>query len=131
MEGRYLQEPTYSPDGESVVFEALDEEADAGTIWRVPAAGGEPVALTGEEDGDCRQPNWSPVDDRIVVQCRPEGEGVYQLVILTADGSEFEELTPLDDDATDASWSPDGGALVDSGAADDGAGLFTPSRRGR
>ena len=112
------------------MFEALEEEADQGTIWTVSADGGEPAEVTTAEDGDCRQPNWSPVDDRIVVQCRPEGEDVFRLVTIAPDGSDLVEVTPLDDDATDASWSPDGERLVYSGAAEGGAGLYAVSADG-
>ncbi len=99
--------PAWSPDGEHIAFttSALVDPYDArtSTLWRVPAAGGEPVKLT---DKSGYQPAWSPSGARIVFW--GEVGGQRDLATVAADGGEATLL--LEDEPLDWSptWSPDG-----------------------
>ena len=114
-------EPSFSPDGEWIVFEAhAFENEEQGSIWKVRPDGSDLTQLTdGPEDGiDDRQPNWSPQGDRIVFQRRPADEDDWDLYVIAPDGGDLEPVTSGPAGDTDASWSPDGQAIVYS--SDDG-----------
>ncbi len=130
-------EPTFSPDGQWIVFQqswdpakaaaqgasasadpaqddAGDDTSEQDSLWKVPRGGGAPVKLV---DGkatktDNRQPNWSPKGDRIVFQRRAANGDSWALWTVNADGSGLRQVTDVPGDHTDPSWSPDGRRLV-------------------
>lgn len=111
-------EPSFSPDGDWVVFEShlLDQE-DNGVIMRTRVDGTEaPQALTRADD-DCRQPNWAPAGDLILYQ-RQAG-GSWDIWVMNADGSDPRQVTDGPGDKTDASFSPDGQWIVYSSDEDE------------
>lgn len=106
-------EPTLSPDGASIAYERAVESDDAiHEIWRIAAAGtpGSATRLTGPATHD-RQPNWSPVGDKILFQSLRDGD--WEIYAMGTDGSGVLNVTasPETED-TDASWSPDGQWIV-------------------
>jgi Tol biopolymer transport system component len=62
--GPYEYMPAWSPDGRSIAFASWDDHQRGG-LWRVAAAGGEPVALT-REPGEWLEPVWAPDGQSIV-----------------------------------------------------------------
>jgi Tol biopolymer transport system component len=112
----HFQEPSLSPDGLWIVFEAVTEapeDQQQGSIWKVRADGTQLTQLTDGPGGgtDDRQPNWSPAGDRIVFQRRPAGTDLWNLYTMASDGSGIQQVT-FDGQDTDASWSPDGQSIV-------------------
>ena len=122
-------EPSGSPDGEWIVFEAsrpeTSEDGHVGEIWKVRGNGSGLTQLTGTPGFDDRQPNWSPAGDRILFQRRALPDGQWDIYTIAADGSDLRNVT---DDAatadTDASWSPDAACIVYSS---DHGGLPVPN----
>ena len=115
-EGLMAYEPSFSPDGEWVVFEShvVDQE-DNGVITRYRVDGtGDYETLT-DSDADCRQPNWAPDGGHIVCQCYEDGQ--WDLWVMDEDGSAFGKVTTGSGDKTDASFSPDGQWIVYSSDA--------------
>ncbi|MBI5366328.1 MAG: PD40 domain-containing protein, partial [Planctomycetes bacterium] len=113
------REPSFSPDGTWIVFEARDEVADAalgepgrGSLWKVRADGAGLTRLTAgpAQGNDDRQPNWSPTGERIVFQRRRLGSDAWRLFTLAPDGTDVRALGAIA--GTDASWSPDGRRIV-------------------
>ena len=124
-------EPSFSPDGQWVVFEShqLDVEEN-GIITKYKIDGtGSYIELT-EEGEDCRQPNWSPAGDLILYQKLDGGQ--WDIWVTDTDGTNHRKVTSGEGDKTDASFSPDGEWIVYS--SDEGglalANLFIVSVTG-
>ena len=112
-------EPTFSPDGEWLVFQSGVYDGEGpNQIFKVRRDGSELTQLTsGHND---TQPNWSPTGDRIVFQ-RQEGDGLdaakpWDVFTMDVDGGQVRNVTnTADQNETDVSWSPSGRFLVFSG----------------
>jgi TolB protein len=111
----YYLEPSFSPDGQWIIFEVqLDEPLDRGSLWKVRTNGNDLIRLTDGPAGgfDDRQPNWSPTSDRILFQRRIPPAGSWNLFSMAADGDDLAQVTDSEADDTDGSWSPDGRWVV-------------------
>jgi len=125
----YYIEPSFSPDGAWIVFEVgstAPEIQQQGSIWKVRLDGTGLAQLTDSLGGgtDDRQPNWSPVGDRIVFQRRIPASDDWNLYTIAPDGSDIRPVTTTPSSDTDASWSPDGRWIVYSS---DFGGLPVPN----
>ncbi len=92
--------PTWSPDGSALAFQS--DRDGQWHIWRMPAAGGEPVKLT-DGDGMDFQPAWSPDGRFIAYGSFEDGLGLY---VVPAAGGERTRL--FEGMALEPAWSPDG-----------------------
>lgn len=57
--------PSWSPDGQWIVFVTWDE-TERGQVWKVPAAGGTPTLLSADP-GDFIDPVWAPDGGSVIV----------------------------------------------------------------
>jgi TolB protein len=112
--GMRAWEPSLSPDGQWVVFEAHTPSGgnnDPGRIWKVKTDGTQATQLT-PDSVDAKEPNWSPKGDRILYQATGEGGGTDIFTIDPSGASLTNVTMGGTSENTDASWSPDGSSIV-------------------
>ena len=104
-------EPSLSPDGKWVVFEShrLDEEGN-GIIMKYKIDGTSLYTALTDENEDCRQPNWSPMGNKILYQKLANNR--WDIWVMDKDGANPKKVTNGAGDKTDASFSPDGKRIL-------------------
>ncbi|HEX8150353.1 MAG TPA: winged helix-turn-helix domain-containing protein [Pyrinomonadaceae bacterium] len=102
--GDVRDRPRWSPDGRWLVYTTTDS-----ALWKIPAAGGEPVRLT---DLDARTPAVSP-DGRLVSFEHWDSETTRRsLMVVPLEGGEATQVLDVAPGGLWASqWTPDGSAL--------------------
>jgi dipeptidyl aminopeptidase/acylaminoacyl peptidase len=102
---------SWSPDGKQIAY------ANRGSIWAVSVNDGASRRLTNAQPGagDPRQatdrtPLWSPTGHWILFQSGRRGAN--SILVVSEDGNTTSFLTPPSEEASAASWSPDGNRIV-------------------
>jgi TolB protein len=137
----HAQEPSWSGDGKTIVYELADgNKPNVTTIWTIRANNNclHPLAPTkivpsgrcpsSTLPSDNHQPNWSPDGKHIVFQSSTsDGATTVNLWTVQPNGCGLTQVTKDPNSDTDASWSPDSRSIVystDLGAPTGVANLF-------
>ena len=99
--------PSWSPDGDRLVYKG------GRRLFVIPAAGGEPVALTGP-DYYSNFPEWSPDGARILFTSNRGGD--FDLYTVRPDGTDLRQLTHATGNDAHSSWCAGGDWVVFSSA---------------
>ena len=95
-------EPAWSPDGKWIAFSMR------GDIWKVPADGGEAIALT-HGPGYHFEPAWRPDGSRLALSMDIDGN--LDIGIVSASGGDVERITTDRRVDVEPAWGRDGASL--------------------
>jgi TolB protein len=110
-------EPTFSPDGEWIVFESHPVDVEKqGVIMKFKLDNSITYQALTNADDDCRQPNWSPSGNYILFQKYENRQ--WDIWIMNPDGSNKKMITSGKGDKTDASFTNDGEYIIYSSDSD-------------
>lgn len=111
---RDVSDAQISPDAQWVAYtvtnKSLKDDKVESRIYMVPAAGGDPIALTAEGNSSS-SPRWSP-DGKSLAFLSARNEGKSQVYLLNLHGGEAQRLTDTIQDVDSFAWAPDSHRLV-------------------
>jgi len=102
-------QPSFTPDGQRIVFDRFDDITFVEAIWSMDLTGGDRHQITTDPDSGGTDPNVSP-DGNTLSYVGFEGSGLFSSGL---DGSNFFQLLPSTLNlATKHDWAPDGQHLL-------------------
>jgi TolB protein len=105
-------DPSFSADGERIVFGRVPQPINSGQIWTMNADGSGQTQLTaGTETASDFNAEFAP-DGQSIVFDRYDGTVTTQVWIMNADGSFQRPLTTTADSSRNPSFSPNGDKIV-------------------
>jgi serine/threonine protein kinase len=113
LPSQYTSSPSFSPDGERIVFYAWEGWPQGNGLWTLKVDGTDPRLVL--RDGEARNPRWSPDGKLIAYDAR------NSVHIISVSGGAPHKLA---DGSIQPNWSPDSQRLVFKGCEGAACGLY-------
>jgi len=115
--GMYPFDPTFSPDGKTILYSASGiAHSGGGSLYTIAADGsGEPIRLTDGAPGADGGPTWSPTGEQIAFRRRVDNgtrAGNFEIFVINVDGSDPRVLAADPAQDSGPAWSPDGAQIM-------------------
>jgi Tol biopolymer transport system component len=123
-------DPSFSPNGNKILFATASVGGKTGQIFTVRAEGGDRTRLT-KAPRSGSEPEYSPNGDTIVFsRALADAPLVDHLFLIDADGGNLRQLTSGDLLRESPTWSPDGNRIAFSGLTGQTAQIFAANADG-
>ena len=123
-------DPSFSADGERIVFASAPPATTPGQIWVMNHDGSDQTQLTaGTPNALDLSPEFSP-DGRTIVFDRYNGMATTQVWAMSPDGGGETQLTTASDSSRSPSFSPDGSRIAFTRQGPGGGGIWVMNADG-
>lgn len=105
--GRGYQ-PTFSPDGKSILYVKYSPEGKSCDIWTMDLDGGNQTRITDTKKGYAHNPRWNPKGDKIVFALIKKDKKDSDIYIIDRNGQNLTQLTKNKSYDGQPYWTNDG-----------------------
>ena len=101
-------QPSFSPDGKSIVFVRYSSDAKSCSIWTMSTDGSNMVQVTDAKKGYAFHPRYSPDGRKIVFDCYKKDKKDNDIYIIDVDGNNLTQVTINKSYDGQPYWTSDG-----------------------
>lgn len=101
-------QPSFSPDGKSIVYVKYSSDAKSCNIWVMSIDGEDQMQITDAKKGFSFYPKWSPDGNRIVFQTTKSDKKDADIYIIDVDGNNLTQVTVNKSHDGTPYWTKDG-----------------------
>lgn len=112
--------PSFSPDGNKIVYSSFEDGGDYPDIWIMNADGSNHQQLTFENEFQTF-PTFDPTGNKILYNSNEDGSGYLDIWIMNSDGSNHKQLTFEDSDQWFPRFNKNGSKIVYESSEDGGS----------